>query len=48
MRAPVSTDVGHPCRHGKIDFALFLVVIVGKSSVGMGLLVSLVALPDVT
>jgi hypothetical protein len=48
MRALVSTDVSHPSRHGKIDFALYFVVIVVKSSVGMGLLVSSVALPDVT
>jgi hypothetical protein len=48
MRAPVSTDVGHPCQHGKIDFALFFVVMVGKSSVHMGFVGSLVALPDVT
>jgi hypothetical protein len=48
MRALVSTDVGDPCRHGKIDFALYFVVMVVKSSVGMGFVGSLVALPDVT
>ena len=48
MRAPVSTDVSHPSRHGKIEFAFDFVFMVGKSSVGMGFVGSLVALPDVT